>query len=83
MSRTLFSLVSILLLSLASTSYGLVIGDFEGGLDGWGETPETKPHSPEHCGSRQRQPQPGGEAYRGRPERSGQKADRARVGVRH
>jgi len=35
MSRVLFSLVSILLLSLASTSYGVVIGDFEAALDGW------------------------------------------------
>ena len=35
MSKALFSLVSILLLSLASTSYGLVLGDFEAGFDGW------------------------------------------------
>jgi len=31
----LFSLVSVLLLSVASTSYGVVIGDFEAALDGW------------------------------------------------
>jgi len=35
MNRVLFSLVSILLLSVASTSYGVVIGDFEGATDGW------------------------------------------------
>ena len=36
MSRTLFSLVSVLLLSLATASYGdIVVGDFEANLDGW------------------------------------------------
>jgi hypothetical protein len=34
--RKTYCLVSVVLvLSLASTSFGLVIGDFEGGLDGW------------------------------------------------
>lgn len=35
MSRTLFSLVSVFSLALASTSYGVVVGNFEGEMDGW------------------------------------------------
>ncbi len=36
MSRTLFTLVSVLLLSLASTGHaGILVGNFEGALDGW------------------------------------------------
>jgi hypothetical protein len=46
MSRILFSLVSVLLLSLASTSYGLVLGDFEANLDGWAAADATLTFSP-------------------------------------
>ncbi|MBN1505321.1 MAG: carbohydrate binding domain-containing protein [Sedimentisphaerales bacterium] len=35
MSRTLFSLVCVSLLSLASTSHAVVVGNFEGEFDGW------------------------------------------------
>jgi hypothetical protein len=47
MSRTLFCLVSVLLLSLASTSYGdVVLGDFEATLDGWAARDATLAFSP-------------------------------------
>ena len=35
MCRKLFYAISVLVLSLACNSYGLVLGDFETGLDGW------------------------------------------------
>lgn len=43
MCRKSFSLISILLLSLASASQAIVIGDFEDGLGGWGPAWEGAP----------------------------------------
>jgi hypothetical protein len=46
MSRTYCRVSVVLVLSLASTSFGLVIGDFEGGLDGWAAKDATLTLSP-------------------------------------
>lgn len=35
MCKKLILLISVLVLSSVSTSQALVVGDFEGGLDGW------------------------------------------------